>query len=138
MIPSPVFVPAVALKIKFSLSSKFLRNLRSMPQTCTHVLSTSIKHTTGFLVKSSGQCCGSTVLTAACYWPSSHCIPAQKFVSVSGEFTVGVGLRQRCVVSPLLFIVYIRGHQTFFSEGRIAARLTAAGRMQIAKRYTTI
>ena len=27
----------------------------------------------------------STVLTAACYWPSSHYIPAQKFVSVSGE-----------------------------------------------------
>jgi len=27
----------------------------------------------------------STVLTAACYWPSSHCIPAQTFASVSGE-----------------------------------------------------
>ena len=26
-----------------------------------------------------------TVLTAACYWPSSYGIPAQKFVSVSGE-----------------------------------------------------
>jgi len=25
------------------------------------------------------------VLTAACYWPSSHCIPDQKFLSVSGE-----------------------------------------------------
>ena len=29
--------------------------------------------------------CPSTVLTAACYWPSGHCITAQKFVSVSGE-----------------------------------------------------
>jgi len=27
----------------------------------------------------------STVLTAGYYWPSGHCIPAQKFVSVSGE-----------------------------------------------------
>ena len=25
------------------------------------------------------------MLKAACYWPSSHCIPAQKFVYVSGE-----------------------------------------------------
>jgi len=40
---------------------------------------------TGFLVKSFGECCVSTVLTAACYWPSSHCIPGQTFVSVSGE-----------------------------------------------------
>jgi len=38
----------------------------------------------GFLVRSFGECCRSAVLTAACYWPSSHCIPAQKFVSVSG------------------------------------------------------
>ena len=29
------------------------------------------------------------VLTAACYWPSSHCIPAQKFVSVSEELNHG-------------------------------------------------
>ena len=57
-----------------------------MQNTSTHVLSTSRKHTTGFLVRSFGRYCGNTVLTAACYWPSSHCIPAQKFVSVSGEF----------------------------------------------------
>ena len=50
----------------------------------THALTTSRKHKTGFLVKNFGECCGSTVWTAACYWPSSHCIPAHKFVSVSG------------------------------------------------------
>ena len=33
------------------------------------------------------ECCGSTVLTAAYYWPPSHCIPAQRFASVSGELT---------------------------------------------------
>jgi len=68
-------------------------------------------------VKSFGECCGSTVLLAACYWTSRHYIPAQKFVSVSGvksqSFSVGVGLRQWCVLSPLLlFIVCIRVLQT--------------------------
>ena len=56
-----------------------------MPKTSTYALSTPKKHTIGFLVKSFGECCGSTVLTAACYLPSSHCIPAQKFVSMSGK-----------------------------------------------------
>jgi len=84
MVLSAVFV---ALQIKFSLSSKILRTLGSMPKTSTHALSTSRKHTTGFLVKSFGECCGCAVLTTACYWPSSHCIPAQKFVFVWGELT---------------------------------------------------
>ena len=34
------------------------------------------------------ECCGSTVLTAACYCAASRCIPAQKFVSVSGELNL--------------------------------------------------
>jgi len=85
MIPIAVFVLAIALQTKISLSSKFLRNLGRMSKTFTHVLSTSREHTTELLVKSFGKRCVSTVLTAACYWPSSHCIPAQKFVSVSGE-----------------------------------------------------
>jgi len=59
----------------------------SLTKTSTHDLSTSRKHTTGFLVKSCGEFCGCTVLTAACYWPSSHLIPAQKFVFVPGELT---------------------------------------------------
>jgi len=37
MIPSAVFVPVIVAQIKFSLSSKFLRNLGSMPKTSTHV-----------------------------------------------------------------------------------------------------
>ena len=32
-----------------------------------------------------GVYCWSTVLIAACFWPSIHCIPAQKFVSVPAE-----------------------------------------------------
>ena len=85
MIPSVVFVPAATIQTAFSLSSKVSRNLGSTPKTSTHVLSTSRKHTTGFVVKSFGKRCRGMVLSAACYWPSSHCIPAQKFVSVSTE-----------------------------------------------------
>ena len=85
MIPSAVCILVVAIHNKFSLSSKFLRNLGSTQKTSTHASSHSRKHTTGFLVKSFGECCKSTILTATCYWPTSHCIPAQKFMSVSGE-----------------------------------------------------
>jgi len=43
------------------------------------------KYMAGFLVKSFGKCCGSTVLTGASCWPSSNCTLAQKIVSVSTE-----------------------------------------------------
>jgi len=81
---SAVFVLAVALQTKFSLSSKFSRNLGSIPKMFTYVLSTSRSHTTGTLVKSFGECCekitGGRDLT-----PSSHYIHAQMFLSVWAE-----------------------------------------------------
>ena len=73
----------------FTLQQIF-ENHGSMPTTSTHFLSTSRKHMSELLVKSFGDCCESTVLTAACYWSSSHCIPAQKFVSVSGSYITTV------------------------------------------------
>jgi len=81
------FCPNRSTTDHISLSSKISRNLGSMLKTSSHALSTSRKHTTGFLVTNFVECCVSTVLTmtAACYWPSSYCIPAQTFVSVSGE-----------------------------------------------------
>ena len=82
IIPSAVFILAILLQTKISLSRKFLRIFGSMSKTFTHVLSTSRKHTNWFLVKSFAECCGSKVLTA-CYWTSTHCIPVQKFVSTS-------------------------------------------------------
>jgi len=85
MIRGAVFVPAVALQAIFYSPAKFLRNLGSMLKTSSHVLSTSRKHTTEFLVKSFEEFSVRTVLTAACYWSSRHCIPDQKFMSVSGE-----------------------------------------------------
>jgi len=83
MVPSAVFVMAVALHNKLPLSSKFSRNLGSMPKTYTNVLLTLGKYMTRFLVKSFGEYCGRTVLTDASFWPSSNCISAQKIVSVS-------------------------------------------------------
>jgi len=71
------FCPGRSNTDHISLSSKILRNLGSMLRTSSHALSTSRKHMTGFLVKSFGERCMSTVLTAACYWPPSHYIPAQ-------------------------------------------------------------
>ena len=69
-----------------------------------------------FLVQTFGEWCGITVLTTACYWPSIHCIPAQKVcVHLGGvksqPFTVGVGLLQGCVLQ-------IR-HQKVFSMGAL-------------------
>ena len=45
------------------LSSKFVRNLGSMPKRSTYALSTWRKHTTGFLVKNFWEFRGSAVLT---------------------------------------------------------------------------
>jgi len=102
---------------RISLSSKFLRNLGSMLKTSSHVLSTSRKHKTGFLVKSFKEFSVSAVLTTACCWPSSHCIPAQKLVSVLGELNHDrsplVLNSDKDVLSLLLFIVYISGPQPF-------------------------
>jgi len=67
MIPSVVFMLAVALQTKFSLSSKFFINLGSVPKASTDVLLTSKKHMTGFLVKIFGEYCKSTVLAVTCY-----------------------------------------------------------------------
>jgi len=54
MIPSVVFVPAVALQKKFLLFSKFSRNYGNMSKTYTHVLSTWGKYMARFLVNSFG------------------------------------------------------------------------------------
>jgi len=85
MMPSVVFVATVALQNKFPLSSKFSRNPGSMPRTYTHALSTTDKYMAGFLVKNSGGCCGSTVLTDISCWLSNNCIPAQTIVPVLTE-----------------------------------------------------
>jgi len=112
------FHPGRSTTDHISHSTKFLRNLGSMLKTSSHALSISWKHTTGFLVKSFGERCVSTVLTTACYWLSSHRIPAQKFHDRGGrvksrQLAVSVGLRQGCALSQLLFIVYISDSQPF-------------------------
>jgi len=51
------------------------------------------------------------VLTVACYWLSSHCVPAQKFVSMSGKLNHDrsplVLDSDKSVLSPLLIIIYL-------------------------------
>jgi len=106
MIPSAVFVLAVALQMKYSLSSKFLRNLES--KDLYTGLFTSRKHKIGSLMKALGSVAG-VVLKAAksLYFCSevSFCVMGVK----SQPFNVGVGLQQGGVLSPLLFIVYMSG-----------------------------
>ena len=84
-----------------SFSNKFSINLGSMPKTSTYVMSTMRKHISE-PVKALGEISGSPVLAVACYWRSTHCIPAQTFASGSEElksqpFTMGVRHLQACV-----------------------------------------
>ena len=83
MIPSAVFHVAVAQQNKIPLSNKFSRNLGNMPKTYTHVLSTSGKYMTGFLVKSFGECCRSSLW---CWRPSVTGRQVTVFL-----LTIGVG-----------------------------------------------
>ena len=112
MIRSAILVPAATLQTKYTLSRKFSRNCESMPKTSTHILSTSRKYTTGFLVKRFGECCGSSVLTVACCWHSSLLILFRRLCpcrwgDTSEPFALCVGLRKGRVLPPLLFIFYI-------------------------------
>jgi len=104
MIPSVVFVSAVALKKNFLLCSKFSRIPRMMPKVYTRVLSISGMCMAGFFVKSFGRCYGSTVMTGTSCWPSTS-IPDHKIVSAlevkSQLFSFVVRLRQWCVLPPL-------------------------------------
>jgi len=102
------FRPSRSTTDQISLSSKFLRNVGSMPKRSTCFVNLEKAYDRVPREKLLGVLRESE-LAAACHWLSSHCIPAQKFVCVgkvnSRPFTVGVGLRQRCVLSPLLFII---------------------------------
>jgi len=88
-IPSAIFVLPVALQTKVSLSRKFSRNLGSLPKMSPRfcLLREYVRPGPG---KSFAECCGSTMLTAACYWPSSHCISAHQFVSASADLNHNV------------------------------------------------
>ena len=86
MIPSAVFVAAVAIQNKFPLPSKLSRNPGSMPKTYSlHMFCRHRESIDRVSRETRWECCVSTVLMAACYWPSNNCIPVQKIMSVSTE-----------------------------------------------------
>ena len=72
----------VTLHLKFCKVSPF--RVLGRLTLFTHVLSTPGKYRPGSLWKV-WWCCGCTMLTAVCYWPSNNCVPAQKIVSVLTE-----------------------------------------------------
>jgi len=81
VIPSAVLVAAVALQTKFALSSKFSRNVGSIPKlTCFVDLGKAYNQVPR---EKLWRGYGSTALTGASCWPSSNCIPVQKIVSMS-------------------------------------------------------
>ena len=112
MIPSAVFFVAVALQKKFLLSSKLSRNPGSMAKTYIHASSPSAKCMPGSPWKALRD-----VVAARCWQAPIAGRQVTAFLfrrlclcqrSKSQPFSVSAGLRQWCVLSPLLFIVYIK------------------------------
>ena len=114
MIPSAVFVAAVPLQNKFPLSSKFSRNTGSIPKTYTqHMFCRPRKS----IWPGSSWKALEGVVGVRCWWVPLAGSQVTVFLlkrlcpcwrSLSQPFSVGFGLRQWCVLSSLLFIVYIR------------------------------
>jgi len=107
---NPVRFSSRSLHCKTNFHSP--ENVGSMPKMSTHVLSMSRKHTTGFLVTKLWECLGNMELTVV--WPmavTSLYVWPEVCVRIGGDksqpFAVAVGLRQRCVLAPILCIVYM-------------------------------
>ena len=83
-----------------------------MAKISLHALSILKKHITEFLGIDFGRFCGSMALMVTCCTLLSHSTADLRFcVGVNGKrskpFHVGVGLRQGCVLSPFLLVVYV-------------------------------
>jgi len=116
MMPSAVFVAAVASQNKVPLSSKFSRNPGIIPTTYTQHMfcrpQESIRP--GFSWKALEG-----VVGVRCWWVPLAGSQVTVFllknivlIELITTFSVGVRFWQWCVLSPLLFIVYIRVLQT--------------------------
>ena len=119
MIPSAVFILAIALQTKISLYSKFLRRFGSMPKTFNtcfvdleKVYGPVLRNKLWRVLREYGVDDRLLLAVKSLYSCSEVCVRRIK----SRPFTVG--LRQWCVLSPLLFIVSIRGGKTM-ARGRI-------------------
>jgi len=83
-----------------------------MAKTSLHALLTLKKHMTGFLEINFGGFCRSVALMISCCLPLSlsNCQPevcVRVNCKQSKPFHVGIGLRQGCILSSLLFIIYM-------------------------------
>jgi len=106
MIPSAVFILAIALQTKISLYSKFLRRFGSMPKTFNtcfvdleKVYGPVLRNKLWRVLREYGVDDRLLLAVKSLYSCSEVCVRRIK----SRPFTVG--LRQWCVLSPLLFIV---------------------------------
>ena len=122
MIPSAVFILAIALQTQISLSGnfeKFWEYAKSL-YTCFVDLEKAYgrvhREKIWGLLREYGIAYRLLLTVKSLYSFSEVCVRVGGIES--RPFTVGVGLRQWCVLSPLLFVVSIRGGKTT-ARGRI-------------------
>jgi len=134
VIPSAVFVTAVALQNKFSLSSKSSRNPGSISKSYTQHMFCRPRES---IRPGSSWKTWEGVVGVRCWWVPLAGSQVTVFLckrlcpcwrSWSQPFSVGVGLRQWCVLSPLLFIVYIRVLKTTASGANPTFEVISPGR----------
>jgi len=83
MISSAIFVLVVALYWSSVHSTSHFGEILGVCQICLRLFSWPRENIwPGLFKRNCGEFCSSTVLTATCYRPSTHCICARKFVPV--------------------------------------------------------
>ncbi len=128
-----------------SRESLFQGAEKEAPTNPTRVLWTWRRLTTVFLMQSCGGYCSSKGCWSCCYEPSGPYITKVRAVHIlstkSSTFSVGVGLRQCCPLSSILFVIFMdrisrrsrREESVWFGDRRIcvSALLLASSRCDL-------